>query len=175
MAVFFLYLLQYTGAFKKVEIGTDERGAYTLIYKNHVGPYHQIVSKILEVETWAKENKLNCRYSFGEYFDNPAIVEEGRLNSRGGCLLEPDSETELQIFEALKNNLPKDFLYSEFPKTKAVVALFSGAASIGPYKVYPKAEDYMKENNLVPVGNTLEIYEVLDKNSMQNTYIWPIK
>lgn len=173
--LFFLYLLQYTGAFKSVTVAMDERGPYTMIYKNHVGPYHKIVSVIEEVETWAKANNLKCRLSFGEYFDDPRVVEEGRLNSRGGCLIDPLVEEEKITLEKIKSTLPKDFNIGEIKKTNAVVALFTGAPGIGPLKVYPKAEDYITENKLTRKESVIEIYEVFDKQSMQTTYIWPVK
>lgn len=173
--VFFLYLFQYTGAFKTVEIAQDERGPFTLIYKQHVGPYHKIVAVIEEVEKWAKENNLKCRLSFGEYFDDPRVIEEGRLNSRGGCLIDPLIVDEKHTLEKLKNKLPVDFKLAEFEKIDAVVALFTGAPGIGPLKVYPKAEDYITENRLVKKGSVLEIYEIFDNHSMQTTYIWPIR
>lgn len=172
--LFFLYLFQYTGAFKSVTVDQDERGPYTIIFKSYIGPYHKIVSTIQEVETWAKENGLKCRLSFGEYFDDPRVVEEGRLNSRGGCLIDPLIPDEKAILEKIRDKLPKDFKIDEITKTKAVVALFTGAPGIGPLKVYPKAEDYIVDNNLSPKGSVIEIYEIFDKRSMQTTYLWPV-
>lgn len=173
--IFLLYLFQYTGAFKSVSIDRDERGPYTVIFKSHVGPYHKIVSSIEEVENWAKANGLKCRLSFGEFFDDPRNVEEGRLNSRGGCLVDPLITEENKILDALKEKLPADFKIAEIARTKAVVALFTGAPGIGPLKVYPKAEDYISENKLVRKGSVLEIYEIFDRKSMQTTYIWPLQ
>lgn len=173
--IFLLYLFQYTGAFKSVTIDQDERGPFTIIFKTHVGPYHKIVSTIEEIETWARANGLKCRLSFGEYFDDPRVVEEGRLNSRGGCLIDPLIAEEKTVLEKLKTSLPKDYKIDELPKTKAVVALFTGAPGIGPLKVYPKAEDYITENKLTRKGSVIEIYEVFDKGAMQTTYIWPVQ
>jgi AraC family transcriptional regulator len=175
MILFVLYLLQYTGAFKSVQVDQDERGPYTVIFKKHVGAYHKIVSTIEDVEKWAKENGLKCRLSFGEYFDDPRVVEEGRLNSRGGCLLDPLVPEEKTILDKLKDHLPPDFKVDEIPKTKAVVALFTGAPGIGPMKVYPKAEDYITEHRLLKKSSVIEIYEVFDKQAMQTTYIWPLQ
>ncbi|MEK6627442.1 MAG: GyrI-like domain-containing protein [Bdellovibrionota bacterium] len=176
--LFFLYLFQYTGAFKSVSIDQDERGPFTVVYKTHIGPYHKIVSTIEEVEKWARNNNLKCRLSFGEYFDDPRIVEEGRLNSRGGCLIDPLVEEEKIILKKLKlnfaENFPSDFFVAEIEKTKAVVALFTGAPGIGPLKVYPKADDYLREHKLTRKGSVIEIYEIFDKRSMQTTYLWPI-
>lgn len=173
--IFFLYLFQYTGALKTVSVDIDERGPYTIIFKPHVGAYHKIVTNIEEVETWAKDNGLKCRLSFGEYFDDLRAVEEGRLNSRGGCILDPLIPDESSKLEKLKGSLPADFKIAEIPKGKAVIALFTGAPGIGPLKVYPKAEDYISEHKLVRKGSVIEIYEVFDRKSMQTTYIWPLQ
>lgn len=175
LIVFFLYLMQYTGAFKSVTVTTDQRGPYALIYKDYVGPYHKIVSTIEEVEKTVRTYGLNCRLSFGEYFDNPAVVEEGRLRARGGCLIDPKDEKEEKIYTQIKNKLPPDFKTEIYPETKAAVALFTGAPGIGPLKVYPKAEEFIKEQKLQKKGSVLEIYEILEKNSMQTIYVWPLK
>ena len=167
--------MQYTGAFKSITIGVDQRGPYTLVFKEHTGAYHKIVSTIESVEKWAKDNKLKCRLSFGEYFDNPRIVEEGRLKSRGGCLIDPLDPEDQKIFESLKNNLPENFKTDIYSKTKAVVALFTGSPGIGPMKVYPKADEFMAKGQLTKKGPVLEIYEVFDPHSMQTIYIWPIQ
>lgn len=173
LTIFLLYLFQYTGAFKSVSVAEDERGPYSIVYKNHVGAYHKIVSTIEEVEKWAHENGLKCRLSFGEFFDDPRSVEEGRLTSRAGCVIDPLVENEKKLIENLK--LPQDFKISEIPKTKAVVALFTGAPGIGPLKVYPKAEDYLVEHKLTRKNSVIEIYEIFSNKSMQTTYIWPVQ
>ncbi len=175
LILFFLYLFQYTGAFKSVSVDQDERGPYTVIYKTHVGPYHKIVSTIEEIEKWSRENGLKCRLSFGEFYDDPRVVEEGRLNSRAGCLVDPLVENEKIILEKLKHTLPPDYKVDEIAKTKAVVALFTGAPGIGPLKVYPKAEDFIAEHKLKRKGSVIEIYEIFDKEAMQTTYMWPIQ
>jgi len=174
LIIFFLYLFQYTGAFKSVTLGADQRGPYTMIYKDHTGAYHKVVSTIEEVEKWAKANGLKCRLSFGEYFDDPKIVEEGRLKSRAGCLVDPLVAEENVQLEKL--TLPEGMKKDIWPQTKAVVALFNGAPSIGPLKVYPKAYQMMAESNLIPKGPVLEVYEVLqNKSSMKTTYIWALE
>ncbi len=175
LLIFVLYLLQYTGAFKSVTLGVDQRGPYTLIYKSHTGAYHQISQTILDVEKWAQNNGLKCRLSFGEFFDNPKITEEGRLKSRGGCLIDPINEAESTLFNKLKANLPTDFKTDLFQPTKAVVALFNGAPGIGPLKVYPQAEKFIKKGHLKTKGPVMEIYEIFDKKNMQTIYIWPIQ
>lgn len=175
LLIFFLYLLQYTGAFKSVPVAVDERGPYTLIAASHTGAYHKIVEKIEGVEKWAKQNGLSCRLSFGEFLDNPRLSEEGRLRSFGGCLIDPMDLKELSLVEQLKSKLPEGFEIREFPKSKVVVALFSGAPSIGPMKVYPKAEEFMQNGSLNPTGTVLEIYEIHSQKSVTTTYLWQLR
>jgi DNA gyrase inhibitor GyrI len=40
------------------------------------------------VESWAKEKGIDCKDSFGQYLDNPDIVEEARLKARVGCMVQ---------------------------------------------------------------------------------------
>lgn len=174
LIIFFLYLMQYTGAFKSVPVAVDERGPFTMIAMAHSGAYHKTVEKTQFVEAWAKKNNLKCRLSFGEYLDNPRIAEEGRLRSYGGCLIDPLIPEEMEILKKLRSALPKDVEIREFPKTKSVVALFTGAPGIGPMKVYPKAEEFMQKGSLVPKGPVLEVYEILSEDKMHTTYIWPL-
>jgi hypothetical protein len=175
LVIFFLYLFQYTGAFRSVEIAQDTRGPYTVIFAEHIGVYHHIVKKIESVEKWAREQGFSCRLSFGEFFDNPRLTEEGRLRSRGGCLIDTSQPQESALYEKVKTQLPAEFKTAVIPASPAVVALFTGAPGIGPLKVYPKAEDYMAENRLIKKTNVIEIYEIFNKNSMQTTYIWPLE
>ncbi len=171
--VIILYVLQYTGAFKSVTVSVDERQALQIISKDYIGPYHKIVTTIEEVETWSKANGLKCRLSFGEYLDNPDTVEEGRLRARGGCIIDPlVPEEKIKISQL---NLPDGFKLSTLPAGKAVVAIFSGAAGIGPLKVYPKALEFIEKEKLIKKGNVIEIYEIFDAKSMQTTYLWPVE
>lgn len=172
--VFLLYLMQYTGFFKSVTLAMDQRGPYTLVYKDYQGAYYKIVPTIEEVEKWAKEQGLSCRLSFGLYLDNPELIEEGRLRAKGGCLIDPKNQEEAKRFETLKAQLPADYKIEIFPESRSVVALFGGSPGIGPMRVYPKAYDFMKEQKLTPQGPVLEIYEIFDSKSMHTTYVWPL-
>lgn len=175
MLVFALYLFQYTGAFTSVTVATDQRPEMNVIFKDYKGAYHQIVSTIEEVETWAKKNDLKCRLSYGEYLDNPNQVEEGRLRARAGCIVDPLVPSEITQFNKLKTKLPQGFKADTILPMKAVVAVFSGAPGIGPLKVYPKAQDYISKEKLVSLGSVFEIYEIFDSKSMQTTYLWPVQ
>ena len=162
--VFVGYLLYYLGIYKSVEVTEAVHGPYKMIYTEHVGAYHRIVAHIEKVEKWAKANQVQCEESFGEYIDDPKIVDQERLRSNAGCMV-----------KEIPSQLPDDFKFKEYPQKKFVVARFQGAPSIGPLKVYPKAQDYMAEKNYKQTGGTLEIYRILGPNEMETKFLFPIE
>lgn len=160
-----LYVAYYTGYYRPVSLREmQDVPAFHLIYKDHIGAYHKIVPKIQEVEAWAQENQIDCRRSFGLYLDSPRDVEEARLRSKGGCLV-----------DRLPDSLPEDIKSETWPGGHFVVAQFEGSAGIGPLKVYPAAFDYIEEKGLGFRGwSVLEVYEVRSERSMLTTYYFPV-
>jgi len=158
-----IWMANYLGAFKSVDISESERSAIRMIYKDHTGAYYKIVSTIEEVEKWAKAHDVDCKESFGEYIDDANVVEESRLRSRGGC-----------IVKDFPTDLPAEFKTQEIPARKYVTAVFEGSPGIGPIKVYPKAESYMKEHHLVMDGPVIEIYVIHSPKEMTTTYLFPL-
>lgn len=170
--IFGLYLAQYVGMFKTVTVGLENRPAFSVVAKKHVGAYHKIVPVIQEVEAWFKKNSLDCRFSFGEYYDNPNTVEEGRLNSIGGCLI---SEKDMTQLKEWSQTLPADYFIKEIPAQRFVVANFEGSPGVGPFKVYPKVQNFSLGNQVLLLGPNFEIYEIFEKNKMNTTYLFYIK
>jgi len=161
-------LAHYLGAFKSVEISEGIRGPFYVLYQEHRGPYHKIVTVIENVEKWAKEQKLSCEWTYGEYLDNPDVVEESRLRSHGGCLF-PKAPP-------LTSSLPENFKLEAVESRYYVVAEFQGSPGIGPLKVYPRLEDYLIEHKLTKDGPIWEVYKIEDslKNKMTTTYLLPV-
>ena len=153
------------GVFTDVDVKVAEEGPYKMVYKHHVGAYHKIITAIEEVEKWARANGEPCTISFGEYLDDPKSADEDRLNSNGGCVVTKEWTT----------GLPEGLAYRELPRRQFVVAKFSGAPSIGPYKVYPAARETMQSARLVPDGPVVEMYEILPGSKMSSTYLFPAK
>lgn len=148
-----VYLYSYLGAYKPVEVGLEKRGPYYFLFKQHLGPYHKIVSKIEEVEKWAAEHNMRCPQTFGEYLDNPETVDEDRLRSHGGCIMGASVET-----------VPPDFQYQIRPEKLYAVAKFTGSPAIGPFKVYPKLRKFLEEQRLKSSSPAIEIYTVNGSN-----------
>ena len=158
------YFAFYLGAFKPVLFDMGEFGPYNLVYKKHLGAYHKIVPVIESVEQWVKSHGESCAKSFGEYIDDPQQVEQERLRSLGGCIVEKAFET-----------LPPELEQKTLPKQFFIRGQFDGSPAIGPYKVYLKAQNLMNEKGLVPNGSVFEIYEVISQKEMKTTYLFSVK
>lgn len=156
------YVLSYLGAFKNVTLTLEGPVQFSLVGKNHMGPYHKIPPLIAEVETWAKNQGIECNQTFGLYLDNPDQFEEDdRLRSFGGCVLKSSIEN---------IKLPAGYELKTLESPKLVHAFFQGSAAIGPQKVYPKAQDFMNQNQIVSKGPVLEIYTIKSERAMDTDY-----
>lgn len=156
------YLYFHLGVYKPVEIRLEKRGPFYLLFKQHVGPYHQLVPILQEVESWVKEHNLKCPQTFGEFLDNPEAVDEDRLRSHAGCVLDKPLAT-----------APPEYLYQQRPEHSYVVGRFSGSPAIGPYKVYPKIRKFMEENRVKSSSPILELYTV-NGTEVSTEYLFPV-
>jgi hypothetical protein len=141
-----------------------EFGPFSLVYKKHLGAYHKIVPVIEQVEGWVRSQGEPCTLSFGEYIDDPKQVEQDRLRSNGGC-----------IVQGIMANLPPNFEQKTIQRRFFIRAQFDGSPGIGPYKVYLKANDLMAKKGLVPDGSVYEIYEILPSQQMRTEYYFTVK
>lgn len=164
LIAFVINLMFYLGVFKDVQLTQSDEPALTLLYKEHLGPYHKIVPVIEEVEKWARSQNIDCTRSFGEYLDDPDKVEEDRRKSNGGC-----------VVTALPSDLPADFKTKQIPAKKYLKATFEGSPSIGPQKVYSKVKKYAAEQRLQLQEAVIEIYVIEPDNKMTTTYLFAIE
>jgi AraC family transcriptional regulator len=159
---FVIYLYTYLGFSREVQIEVGERGPLYLLYKNHLGAYHQIGPTITAAENWTNANNVLCPQTFGEFLDDPKTMDQDRLRSRAGCVL-----------DRKLNDPPGDFVYEERPRQKYIIARFAGSPSIGPFKVYPKVRKYIEDNRLKPSSSpVIEIYTISGAN-VTTEYLFP--
>jgi effector-binding domain-containing protein len=149
----FVYLYFYLGVYKSVQVSEGQRGAIYLLAKAHRGPYHQILPVIQSVEDWAREHNLPCPKTFGQYVDDPQVMDQDRLRSFGGC-----------VMNAKVDGIPADFEWIVLEPATYVIAEFDGAPSIGPYKAYPAVKKYASDHRLKLTGPSYEFYEVNGEN-----------
>jgi len=163
MAGAFIWFFSQVGFFKTVDIQEASYGPIQLLYKEHVGPYHKIINAISEVEQWAQSNAIDCKKSFGEYLDDPSVVEHVRLRSNGGC-----------VITQIVTSLPEGFKTKALAEKKYVQAKFAGAPMIGPYKVYNKVDDYLQSHQMQRTPAVIEIYEMLNQKELLTTYLFEV-
>lgn len=166
---FIIYLMVHLGVWKNPEISMMETKPRKLLVKNHLGAYHKINPIIQSVESFAKKFELECSETFGEYLDDPTVINEDRLRSRGGCIVPFETDFINTKFTAadLKQ---EDLELIELPAAKYVTAVFTGSPAIGPYKVYPKIDRYMQNHKLVRKGSVMEVYKITSATEMTTTY-----
>ncbi len=146
-----IHLYKHLGMALDAEIVGEQAASFEFLLKSHLGPYQEINQTISEVEAWAFKNGLSCKKTFGIYIDDPGKVDEDRLRSEGGCLLEANEKSQL--------NLPKGFSVKIAEQKKYLALTFSGSPAISPLKVYPKADQWFATNHKQKKGPVLEVYE----------------
>ena len=157
------YLFFYLGVWKSVDVTQTEEPPMHLLYVTHVGPYHKISERIEVVETWARSNQVSCSNSFGEYLDDPEVVDEDRLRSHAGCVVDRPLQA------------PEGFEFRTEPSQTYIRAEYSGSPAIGPWKVYPRLKEYAQTHRLRRATRVFEVYTLLDGGRMSTLYLWPLE
>jgi AraC family transcriptional regulator len=170
VGVLVIYLYFYLGFSKPVELAQDHRGPMYLLYKAHTGPYHEIVPVLNEIEQWARGRSISCNRTFGEFLDDPKAVDQDRLRSHAGCLLDSSLSQQAQN----QDQLPAGYTYEERPARKYVVARFGGSPAIGPFKVYPKVKEFIEANRLQTNDTAVEIYKINGKK-VETEYLFSLE
>lgn len=152
------------GAWRSVEISEVDLGPINMVYKDYVGPYHKIVKTIQEVETWAKSKNLDCSESFGEYLDDPNLLDHDRLKGRGGCIL-----------STIPKEMPAEFKSQILPNRHYIQGIFLGSPALGPMKAYGKIAEYIEKNNFKSNSAVIEIYKLKDKTNVETKYLFSVQ
>lgn len=152
----FVIALAYYGAFTSVVVYEKKMGPFQLVYEKHVGNYKEVGEVIYKVYQSLKKDSIETTRGFGLYYDNPKQVENTKLRSVVGCILDDKS----------KAGVLKNYNIKEYPVSNCVVAEFpnKGTMSIivGIFKAYPALGKYMNEKNYMG-GPIMEIYDGVNK------------
>lgn len=161
------YLYFYLGGNKEVTVTEVQIEPINTLYKVHRGAYHKINDTITTVETWAQKNNIPCKRSFGHYLDDPRTVDEVRLKSHGGCILEQPLASGLV--------LPEGVTLGQIESGTYLRAEFSGSPAIGPWKVYPALEKKAEVTSQKLKNSSVEIYTILPDQKMKTEYLIQIE
>ncbi len=156
-----LIIFAYYGGFSSIKIQEKEKGGETLIYKELKGDYAQAENIIEKMSEALKSNeKIQTYKGFGIYYDNPQTVEEERLRSDVGCILEKSDTFKLNLLlnkYKIKVYPTKKYITAEFPYRGKLSVLLS------LIKVYPALNNYVKLNGYAENGPVMEIYDSTNK------------
>lgn len=153
---FVILVYGYFGGFRKIDLQIVTAGGEILVYEKVSGAYNQAAQISDKVYYELLHNHgIETTKGFGIFYDNPKNVEQSKLRSEVGCIVENIDAATLEKLKAnfqVKTLPQENYLVAEFP--------FKGFPSIiiGMLKVHPALEKYTAENNL-PDSPIMEIYD----------------
>lgn len=128
---------------------------FNFLYKTHVGPYHEVSETLFEVEAFAKTLDIDCSVTFGQYLDDPEVIDPDRLRSNVGCVIDNPTKyinaDESGIFK-VKILKPRKYFQINF----------DGSPAIGPMKVYPLAKKILPPRDSKENQAVIEVYHIKD-------------
>lgn len=163
IVIIMAYLI-YLGLFTSVRFSKKNIGPYYLVCEKYIGDYSNTGEVMDRIYNDLKKDNVDAERGFGLYYDNPREVEESKLRSIVGCVLERDYINRI-------DELRKKYRIEEFPQNQCLTTSFpyKGTLSIymGIIKVYPKLSEEIEKGGykMVPV---MEMY---DSNQGKIDYI----
>lgn len=157
LVILFLWLLYNLGVFVKVEVEVKEVEEMIGIYEDYSGPYKN--TKQIQDKLYFRlldEEQIETFRGFGIYYDNPKEVPKEKLRSKSGCIIEVEDYNKIKKLEEKFNILKFEkgkYVYTEFP-LKSQLSILGGV-----FKVYPKLDQFVKENNY-EMKEITEIYDI---------------
>ena len=146
--IFIIISINY-GLLFKTEIKEINHDSFFLVYKKYRGNYKNIKKIINSVyHELLHEKNVRSVNGFALYIDNPLHIEQNRLRSLGGCILNSADE---KLKKELQNS---GFEIMEIKKGKALYTRFpfkgDFSSTLALYKVYPKFLKKVEKNSFKP-------------------------
>lgn len=157
----------------EVEISKDvPYGPHSLLYKEVVGPYHEVATHIIEMEDFAKSQGIICTRTFGHYLDDPNGVDHNRLRSHVGCLF--PSSMDFSDLTSTTEFQEKAYKTGSIVFDAYVKGTFDGSPALGAIKIYPKILKAAREQNLSLNNKAFEVYEVKSSKNVRTQVYFQI-
>jgi hypothetical protein len=165
-----LAILGGAGYFTTVTVGEKEAGPFTLVYEEYRGPYSEVGPVMERIYRSLEADGVVPARGFGIYFDDPRTVKKEDLRSEVGFILEGKNLERLPAlskkYKAKK--IAKDVFYSaEFPYRNKMSYI------VGPMKVYPAFEEYLKERAIKHSSKEGYALEIYDEAAKTITFLMP--
>lgn len=162
----FILLCRAAGVFDAVSMQTGEQGPYSLVFREHRGPYRGVKFALLDVYHYLNDKRsIVPQRGFAVFYDNPNKVKPDSLRSIAGY-----------ITDSILPGVTTPYKTDVFAKTRAVTGVFPIRTFMsqftGPLKFYPRLLLYLKQEKLEATGPVMEIYDIGGKKIV---YIAPVK
>jgi hypothetical protein len=83
--------LTYMGIFSKIKIAEREFGSITYAYMEHIGPYNEVGTPMMEVHEKLLKAGFNPANGIGIYYNDPAITPAEELRSEVGSVIKEEN------------------------------------------------------------------------------------
>ena len=147
----------YYGGFSKLDFKISRQGGETIVYKEMIGSYVNFRKMRDSVSNeLLGDYNIETIKSIGIYYDNPLYVDKKKLHSDIGCIIEKE---DIGRLDELDNSYKvrvcpiSDYLTVQVPNEGSLSIM------IGICRVYPKIEEYLKDNGYSNQGPIMEIYD----------------
>jgi hypothetical protein len=147
------------GAFEAIDFREQAMGPYLVSYRSFTGSYTLSNSRLTDIYNDLTHNhEVTVLKGFGVFYDKPGTASPEKMRYDLGVVLETKDET---ILKKLKST----YQIKEMPVQLSIVATFpyvgDGSPLLGALKVYPRLEEYAKENG-VTMKPVMELYDLAD-------------
>ena len=137
--------LYYLGIFQKMEVSESSFGPYQVLYREHKGAYEKVGEVFREMMDYQEKVKINSEMMFGIYYDDPEKIEEHKLRSEIGLVLNKEDHKRLKA-----ENKDEKIKFKSIPRREYIFTIFPyknmASAFIGIFKAYPTIDTYVDNN-----------------------------
>ena len=151
------------GFYKEPRVLGAQQINLNLIYKQQLGPSHEISPLLSKIEAEIAGQNIDCAIPFGEYLDDPASMDPERLRSNLGCVIESDKVPLIDGFTTEKR------------EGNYLVIEFEGSPGIGPYKAYPEADNWFQQQGKPRPATAIETYKPTGDGELLTTYYFKVE
>lgn len=151
----------YFAGFRKIKVAVATQGGETVVYESITGDYRQsgvVMDKVYY--TLLNDFNIKTYKGYGQYYDNPKLVDKDKLRSEAGCVIESadlEKLNQIELSFKVKTIPTKEYLVAEFPYKGKISVI------VGIMRVYPALEKFIMKNNYPIDGSVIEIYDVPEK------------
>ena len=150
----------WAGFFTKINVSDTSTGSYVIAGEGFTGDYSKVGTTIMSVDKKLKDAGIQCKQSFGIYYDDPKFTPRDKCRSFLGSVIDQADYAKLDDIKKLGLKVDtvrqKASLIVEFPyKNKA-------SYFVGPIKAYPALNKQAKLSNYKPTL-MMELYDMTMK------------